>query len=409
MSSGTERDGVRPKNGAGVDGTAADLHASIVSARKVPFSADPVEGNLERCLAALPPLCRRARITRLGDLTGLDRIGLPVMQAVRPAALSEVTSLGRGFSKAEAAVGALMESLERYFAESIPADRTFLATADQLEVTKGLFENLVVPERRGKWRQQVIAWIEGIDVLSGLVQPVPLELVHTRYSDPPPAHDGVFLRTTTGLACHTSPNGAFLHGLWECLERDAIARAFATHGFFDRMRLAPFGLGDRIDRIRSVASARGISFALWLAPSPASVPVVWCQTIETSPGEPILALPTEGYAAGPSVAAAVASAMLEALSARAGAISGARDDQTREHYRRRTDGAIAKARELILGDHATRFMETPTLTLTNSGALAGRVIDAGLGPVLAISVGAEGGVHCVRTVLPGASPFFVLR
>ena len=61
--------------------------------------------------------CRRCGVTRVGDLTGLDRIGLPVAQAVRPEALSEVTSLGRGLSKAEAAVGAIMEALERFFAK----------------------------------------------------------------------------------------------------------------------------------------------------------------------------------------------------------------------------------------------------------------------------------------------------
>ena len=107
LPSGVERNGAKSNEGA--RGPLADLYASFVSARKAPFSDDLVEGSLERCLAALPPLCRRARITRLGDLTGLDRIGLPVMQAVRPAALSEVTTLGRGLSRAEAAVGALME------------------------------------------------------------------------------------------------------------------------------------------------------------------------------------------------------------------------------------------------------------------------------------------------------------
>lgn len=410
MPSGAERNGAKSNEGA--RGPLADLYASFVSARKAPFSDDLVEGSLERCLAALPPLCRRARITRLGDLTGLDRIGLPVMQAVRPAALSEVTSLGRGLSRAEAAVGALMESLERYFAETIPAERTFLATADQLEIADDLFDNLVVPQWRGKWRQRTIAWIDGIDVVGGSAHPVPLELVHTCYSEPQPSHDGVFLRTTTGLACHTSPHGAFLHGLWECLERDAIARAFATHGFFDRWRIAPHGLGDGVDHIRSLAGARGISFALWRAPSPAAVAVVWCQTVEAGFfGEPILALPTEGYAAGPSIEMAAASAMLEALSARAGAISGARDDQTREHYRRSTDAAVAKARELVLADAAAKPVEPTSATIPDPGTLVDRVVEAGLGPVLAIPVGAdeEAGVHCVRTVLPGASPFFVLR
>lgn len=103
--------------------------------------------------------------------------------------------------------------------------------------------------------------------------------------------------------------------------------------------------------------------------------------------------------------------MLEALSARAGAISGARDDQTREHYRRSTDAAVARARELVLADAAPKRGEATSATIPDPGTLLDRVVEAGLGPVLAIPVGAdeEAGVHCVRTVLPGASPFFVLR
>ncbi|WP_139353936.1 YcaO-like family protein [Sinorhizobium sp. A49] len=384
----------------------------MVSGLCTPLSRPVGPHDAEQCLRAILPLCHRALITRLGDLTGLDRIGLPVVQAVRPAALSEVTSLGRGLPLAEAAVGALMESLERFYAEAIPPERVFSTTADELEIAGGLFENLLAPDLQGSWRQRTIPWITGIDVAAGVPQPVPLELVHTCYTDPPPPHDGLFLRTTTGLACHRTVFGAFLHGLFECIERDAIARAFATHGFFDRMRMSPLGLGDGVDHILSLAGEHHISFGLWLAPSPANVPVVWCQTIETGPGEPILALPTEGYAAGPSIAAAAESAMLEALSARAGAISGARDDQTREHYRRSTDRIVAKARQLILADTSgLPRRATEADTVSDLGSLMNRVLSAGMGPILAVPVGtdAETGVECVRTILPGASPFSILR
>ncbi|WP_457585321.1 YcaO-like family protein [Ensifer canadensis] len=390
----------------------ATFHGSITADLGTLLSQLACREEGDRCLRAILPLCRRARITRLGDLTGLDRIGLPVVQAVRPAALSEVTSLGRGLAMAGAAVGAIMESLERFYAEAIPPERVFLATADELKTVGGLFENLLVPSRRGNWRETTIPWIIGIDIATGRAHPVPLELVHTCYTDPPPAHDGLFMRTTTGLACHMTVVGAFLHGLFECIERDAIARAFATHGFFDQMRISSLGLGERVDHILSVAGQHGISFGLWLAPSPAKVPVVWCQTIETGAGEPILALPTEGYAAGPSVEAAAASAMLEALSARAGAISGARDDQTREHYRRSTDAVVAKARQLILGGTfgASRpAIEAPALSDLRS--LIDAVTSAGLGPILAVPVGsdAETGVQCIRAILPGALPFSILR
>lgn len=403
MSPGADR--------SSLNGGLAEFHASIVSDPCASLSLRPAPEEIERRFRTLLPLCRKARITRIGDLSGLDRLGLPVVQAVRPAALSEVTSLGRGLTAAEASVGAIMESLERHFAEAIPAERICLATAEELNIADGLFDKLVLPGGED-WRTRTIPWITGVDISTGHPLPVPLELVHTRYTDPPPAHDGWFVRTTTGLACHVDARSAYLHGLFECIERDAIARAFATHGFFDRMRIAVAGLGVQVDDIRSLAESRGISFALWHAPSPAGVPVVWCQTIETGPGEPILALPTEGYAAGPSFEAAAASAMLEALAARAGAISGARDDQTRAHYRRSTANVVARARQLILAEGSGSPISAGSLPMiVDAGSLLGSVLDAGLGPVAAVPVGhdPETGVQCVRVVLAGAHSFSVVR
>jgi ribosomal protein S12 methylthiotransferase accessory factor len=248
---------------------------------------------------------------------------------------------------------------------------------------------------------------------SGSIQPVPLELVHTRYTEPPPLGDGFFVRTTTGLACHTSVPKAFLHGLLECIERDAIARAFVTHGFFERMRLGgSTSFGSRTSQLLERVQGNGLSIALWHAPSPTGMPVVWCQTIETGPGEPMLSLPTEGYAAGGNLDAAASSALLEALVTRAGAISGARDDQTRRHYRASTDAYVAQARELITTEApSTGDGAIETSGAEDLGTLVQAVIAAGLGPILTVPVGSEmkHSVHCIRTILPGAQPFATVR
>jgi len=167
----------------------ARFRDAILAGLSNPLSP-PADLEAEQCLRAILRLCRRAGITRLGDLTGLDRIGLPVAQAVRPAALSEVTSLGRGLSMAGAAVGAIMESLERFYAEAIPSGRVFSTTADELKIADGLFENLLAPDRQGNWRIRAIPWITGVDITAGFPQSVPLELVHTCYTDPLLHHGG---------------------------------------------------------------------------------------------------------------------------------------------------------------------------------------------------------------------------
>ncbi|PDT04676.1 hypothetical protein CO666_07970 [Rhizobium chutanense] len=387
------------------------FHAGIVNANMPLVSAEPDPEGAEAYFRSLLPSCRRARITRIADLTGLDRIGLPVVQAIRPAALSEVTSLGRGMSRIPAAIGAIMESLERFYAEAIPASRVFLSSAERLGIGAGAFDGFRLPASDTTWREREIGWIMGVDMATGARSPIPFELVHTIYTEPPPPHDGVFLRTTTGLACHRSDFAALRHGLLECIERDAIARAFKTHGFMDRMRLPLSGLGTAVQDVLSHLAALGISAAFWRAPSPTRIPVVWCQTIEAGEGEPVLALPTEGYCADLDLRDAAFGALLEALAARAGAISGARDDQTRKHYTRPSRAVLADARDLILGDGAASIEVEVLPVATDLADLLARIVSAGLGPVLAVPVASDSDpdIHCVRTVLAGMRPFAVER
>lgn len=387
------------------------FHAGIINGNMSLVSPEPDPGDAEVYFRSLLPFCRRARITRIADLTGLDRIGFPVVQAIRPAALSEVTSLGRGMSGAFAAIGAIMEAFERFYAEAIPASRVFLSTAERLGIGAGSFDGFCLAAPRANWREREIGWIMGVDMATGAAAPIPFELVHTIYTDPPPPHDGVFMRTTTGLACHHSDFGALRHGLLECIERDAIARAFKTHGFMDRMRLPLSALGTAVEDVLSHVAKFGISAAFWYAPSPTRIPVVWCQTIETGEGEPVLALPTEGYCAGLDLGQAAFAALLEALAARAGAISGTRDDQTRKHYAKPSRTMLADARDLILGEGAPSIEVDILPAVADLDDLLERIISAGLGPVIAVPIASENGpnIHCVRTILAGMHPFTVER
>src|SRR4051794_8815571 len=60
---------------------------------------------------------RACGVTRLADITGLDRIGVPVFHAVRPLSRALAVSQGKGFTSVAAQIGALMESVESAYAE----------------------------------------------------------------------------------------------------------------------------------------------------------------------------------------------------------------------------------------------------------------------------------------------------
>src|SRR5205823_9306186 len=77
-------------------------------------TADPGE-----TLARVRPHAARMGITRLGNITGLDRIGIPVAIAVRPNSRSVSVSQGKGYDLPQAMASALMEACEGFHAEEI--------------------------------------------------------------------------------------------------------------------------------------------------------------------------------------------------------------------------------------------------------------------------------------------------
>src|SRR5215471_21083408 len=68
-------------------------------------------------LRTLQPKLAAVGITRLADVTGLDRVGLPVVLAVRPLGRSLAVSQGKGLTREQAAVSAILEAMELHHAE----------------------------------------------------------------------------------------------------------------------------------------------------------------------------------------------------------------------------------------------------------------------------------------------------
>lgn len=64
-----------------------------------------------------------AGVTRLADITRLDRIGFPVWQAVHPSGRRQSVHRGKGWRELDAKIGALCEALESHWAESVQPDR----------------------------------------------------------------------------------------------------------------------------------------------------------------------------------------------------------------------------------------------------------------------------------------------
>jgi YcaO-like protein with predicted kinase domain len=375
------------------------LSGSRLSAPK-PASS---EAQAEALLAIVAPLARQIGVTRLANITGLDDVGIPVFTAVRPTSRSLVTAQGKGLSATQAKLSALLESLEIWHAENL-ALPTQWATHDDLS-------GAVDPTRLNLFRGQVvdgstpIEWVAGVELGTDRETHVPLESVSTdfaRFRESPR-----FLVGSNGLASGAHLLGAIVHGLCECVERDAVALWYASDA-----DVRPIDL-DRVQDpacravIERVTHA-GHSLAAWDVTSDLGVPVVASYLLDGSGGARGLGV-ASGFACHPSPRLALFRALVEAAQARATFIAGARDDLYREDYEALREPAyLAGMREEIrdLAAEPTALDEMPDLSTDSFEGdlrvLLDRLDRAGLpAPVLVDLTRRDLGLAVAKIVAPG--------
>lgn len=289
-------------------------------------------------------------ITRLGDITGLDRLGIPVMQAARPLSLSNSVAQGKGATAEMAALSAVLEAAECFFAERVAQFDVTWASGTSLAVDPARFLRHMTADCPPGWADTDIAWVMAEDLLSPVRRPVPLALVHTAYTHPAPRQDAWFEASTSGLAVAGTRHDAVLHGLLECFERDAIAGAQRMHGFFQHCRIDPATIGDAgLNELIETLRTAGLLVALWRAQAKGGVPVIWCHLLEEDAhAGSLVPFPADGSAAGLDPAAAAVRAIREAAQSRLAAISGAREDITRLSYPRYPDWDMIEAHRRLL-------------------------------------------------------------
>ena len=102
----------------------------------------------------------RMGITRLANITGLDRIGIPVAIAVRPNSRSVSVSQGKGYDLPQAMASALMEACEGFHAEEIGQSRR-AAYRDLVQTETVLDPGSLCPGIQPFDIGAAISWTEG--------------------------------------------------------------------------------------------------------------------------------------------------------------------------------------------------------------------------------------------------------
>jgi ribosomal protein S12 methylthiotransferase accessory factor len=276
-------------------------------------------------------------ITRIANITGLDRIGVPVVLACRPNSRSLSVSQGKGATLDAAKASAVMESIELYHAEQIRKPLR-LASYEELRQTERVVEVAELPHvKDGAFdKHRRLLWIEGQDLLQHENVWVPYEMVSTDFTLPFPEGYGCFPPNSNGLASGNNLLEAISHGICEVVERDAIT-LWTLHGpeYRAATELALATVEDEVCReLLDQFTEAKISVRVWDVTSDVGLACFRCGIAESDQDPLHFGYSGRGFGCHPSRSVALARALTEAAQGRLTYIAGSRDDVSRVGYER---------------------------------------------------------------------------
>jgi YcaO-like protein with predicted kinase domain len=347
-------------------------------------------------------------ITRVANLTGLDRTGVPVVMVSRPNARSSAVFNGKGIDIAAAKASALMEAAETWHAEHVRAPLR-LATFAEMRQEKPVVDVDGLPRLpETEFDPHLpILWIEGLNLMDGGPVWAPFEMVHADYRVAGPSMSGAFSMSTNGLASGARFPEAVRHALCELIERDATS-LWNQKSLRDRegARLNLATVDDpRSLAILELLARAELDVAVWDITTDVGVAAFQCYVVDRA-GESS----HRGIGAASRVQREIAllGAILEAAQVRTTYIIGSREDIEPGDYdpatlRRRN----AEARALMAKSEVGRdFRSVPTRRFETAEAEVEQLLDRlrsiGLKQAIAVDLThPEIDIPVVRMIVPG--------
>ena len=367
----------------------------------------------EVTLRRVLPLARHLGVTRLANLTGLDRLGIPVAAAYRPNSRSLAVFQGKGTTLAAAKASALMEAAEAWHAERVASPRLRGRHGELVGRGVAALDPGRLPRSAGAAGEPgrfVFDWVRGRDLLTGAVRWVPLDVVTTDYTAGG-SPKGPLQSTSHGLAAGNHVLEALCHALCEVIERDALALwrllpdAAQDATALDLATAPPELRAGLLDRF----AAAGVALRAFDVTSDVGVPVVLCLAVGDAEHDDVE--PQLGSGCHPDPAVALARAAAEAAQTRLTRIAGARDDLPPESYEPARRAARARAGREWLGATPPAGAGRDCLGLPSCGgatleedlaAMLQRLAAVGLDEAVWVDLGDPAlGLPVVRVVVPG--------
>jgi len=357
----------------------------------------------EETWSRIEALLPRFGITRLSRLTGLDRIGIPVWNAVSPNARSIVINQGKGITDIDARVSAAMEALERAIAGDplVPVRKTTRHALADGEACLPL-DIFVAAGQAFIDESEEIDWLAGRDIVTGERVFVPREAVCLDRTNPTPR----FWQSSDGLASGNSESEAILHGLLERIERDAdrlwrlLPRAKRLACAIDPTTIGDPVVADLVGRVRHA----GLDLKLFDITSDIAIPTYAAVLGNESLAEkqqPLFHDATIGYGTHPVALRGVIRAITEVAQSRLTYISGARDDLFAETFTR----PLAPETLALFGAQPSPAKTYPSPQGDAAALLAyclEKLAHAGIKPVVAVPLSDVAlPISVVKVIVPG--------
>lgn len=274
---------------------------------------------------------KTAGVTRIADITDLDRIGLPIYTAIRPTAEEGAISIygGKGITKDHARASAMMEAFERYSAEKQDTDESIIATVDEIGEKHIPPESLNLPKdfRKENLNSMKLEWSSAKDIISNEEYYVPSNAIFHPYVNPV----SLFKSNTNGLASGNILEEAILHGIFEVIERDAWSIFELTHKNYAQIDVDSIEseiVNETIDKFES----KGIKIKLMDFTADIKIPTIAASADDTVTKDAGLLTLGMGTHLDPEVA--ILRALTEVAQSRATQINGAREDTVRADFAR---------------------------------------------------------------------------
>jgi ribosomal protein S12 methylthiotransferase accessory factor len=283
---------------------------------------------LNETLARIEPKVPAAGITRVADITNLDRIGIPVFSCIRPTAEDGAITIynGKGATVEESKISAIMEGIERYCAEV--HDRIIERGYYHELFGRGRIvdpNDLILPPEADP--NQILPWVGGFDIANDEPVLVPAQVVFHPLSQ---KYRPLFRTGTNGLASGNTMEEAIFHALAEVIERDAWSLVEASRNSGPEVVNIDDPL---INGVQKKFTDAKVDVTIRDITSDIGIPTMAAVADDVLLKDPMLL--TMGMGTHTSARIAVMRALTEVAQSRLTQIHGAREDTTVAQVRKR--------------------------------------------------------------------------